>query len=289
MHEHEIDLPCDAPDEALAFLVDRLGFRPERLVPADDPALAVVSGHGLRFHLRRGPEPSTQVDALSFETRVYHSPVTFQVGRAGMLYRDLAPDRLGGHWIASQIRIPEGGPVADRVHAHEVEFQLIHCLAGWVEVVYEGQGAPLMMRPGDGVLQPPGIRHRVLSASDGLEVFELTGPSVHTTIFDPDLELPGSEQPDGSWGGQRFVHYQSGGDETEVFDTGISAATGGAFDVQLRRGDLEPLIRESRILYALEGTGTWEGAPLAAGDLVFLPGGCAAAAAGDLAWLQLTW
>ena len=33
-------------------------------------------------------------------------------GRAGMLYRDLIPGRLGGRFIASHISIPEGGPVA---------------------------------------------------------------------------------------------------------------------------------------------------------------------------------
>ena len=41
------------------------------------------------------------------------------VGRAGMLYRDLIPDRLGGAIVASHIRIPEGGPVGDSVHFHQ--------------------------------------------------------------------------------------------------------------------------------------------------------------------------
>jgi len=34
-------------------------------------------------------------------------------GRAGMLYRDLIPNRLGGRFIASHIRIPDAGPVPD--------------------------------------------------------------------------------------------------------------------------------------------------------------------------------
>ena len=42
------------------------------------------------------------------------------VGRAGMLYRDLLPGRLGGCFIASHIRIPEVGPVPDNVHFHQV-------------------------------------------------------------------------------------------------------------------------------------------------------------------------
>ena len=44
------------------------------------------------------------------------------VGRAGMRYRDLVPDRLDGAFIASHIRILEGGPVADYVHHHKIRF-----------------------------------------------------------------------------------------------------------------------------------------------------------------------
>ena len=35
------------------------------------------------------------------------------VGRAGMRYRDLIPDRQGGVFIASPIHIADGGPVPD--------------------------------------------------------------------------------------------------------------------------------------------------------------------------------
>jgi len=55
------------------------------------------------------------------------------VGRAGMLYRDLLPDRAGGSLIVSLIRIEEGGEVPDWVHYHRVRFQLIYIVCGWVE------------------------------------------------------------------------------------------------------------------------------------------------------------
>ena len=42
-----------------------------------------------------------------------------------MQYRDLIPGRLGGPYIASQLRIPNGGPVPDYVHHHHIIFQLI--------------------------------------------------------------------------------------------------------------------------------------------------------------------
>src|SRR5262245_16952015 len=63
-------------------------------------------------------------------------------GRAGMMYRDLIPDRLGGKLIASHIRIIDGGEVADSVHYHKINFQVIYCLKGTIRVVYEDQGEP---------------------------------------------------------------------------------------------------------------------------------------------------
>ena len=48
------------------------------------------------------------------------------VGRAGMRYRDLLPDRWGGRFIASHITIPSGGDVADWVHHHRIRFQVIY-------------------------------------------------------------------------------------------------------------------------------------------------------------------
>ena len=98
-------------------------------------------------------------------------------GRAGMQYRDLIPGRLGGRFIASHIRIPQGGPVPDYVHFHKVRFQTIYCKTGWAKLVYEDQGEPFLLEAGDCVLQPPEIRHRVLESSDGLEVVEIACPA----------------------------------------------------------------------------------------------------------------
>src|SRR5471032_285976 len=71
------------------------------------------------------------------------------VGRAGMEYRDLIPGRLGGRFVASQIRIREGGPVPDYVHFHKIRFQMIYCLTGWARLVYEDQGEPFLLEAGD--------------------------------------------------------------------------------------------------------------------------------------------
>jgi mannose-6-phosphate isomerase-like protein (cupin superfamily) len=115
-----------------------------------------------------------------------------------------------------------------------------------VQVVYEDQGPPFWMEPGDCVLQPPGIRHRVLEASPALEVVEVGCPAEHETLVDPHLALPTvpSETPPArTWNGQRFV-WSRAADRTwapwhtpgfDAADTGISDATSGLVGVRLVR------------------------------------------------------
>ena len=127
-----------------------------------------------------------------------------------MMYRDLVPGRQGGAMIASHIRIPRGGPVPDYVHYHGgIHFQLIYCYKGWVRLVYEDQGPPFVMHVGDCVLQPPGIRHRVLECSDNFEVVEVGSPAEHETRVDHDLELPTSSvDRQRLFSGQQFHFHQ---------------------------------------------------------------------------------
>ena len=127
------------------------------------------------------------------------------IGRAGMAYRDLIPGRLGGSIIASHIRIPDAGPVPDMVHYHLVGFQLIYCYSGWVRLVYEDQGPAFVLAAGDCVIQPPQIRHRVLEASENLQVIEIGVPAEHVTTVDHEMTLPNATiNPDRDFSGQRF-------------------------------------------------------------------------------------
>jgi quercetin dioxygenase-like cupin family protein len=159
-----------------------------------------------------------------------------------MLYRDLIPSRLGGRYIASHITIPVGGPVSDWVHYHRVAFQMIAVRRGWVRVVYEDQGVPFVMEPGDLVLQPPEIRHRVLESSPGLEVVEITCPALHETFADHEMNLPNDcIDRERSFGGQGFLRHiakQVGWapfERGEAQETAMREATRGLADVRTTR------------------------------------------------------
>jgi quercetin dioxygenase-like cupin family protein len=273
----EMVLPCPKLAPSLAFFTERLGFRIETIFPAEDPQVATLFGHGLRIRLEPRPgdpgvlrlkvaEPSwagimeapngTRIELCADKglvvppaapkflvVRADEGPAPGE-GRAGMVYRDLIPGRLGERFIASHITIPEGGPVADWVHYHKVRFQMIFCRRGWVRVVYEDQGPDFVLKAGDCVLQPPEIRHRVLESSAGLEVVEIGCPALHETWADHDLQLPtGALRPERPFEGQRFLRHRA---ETapwrpdaatgfERQDTGMAAATQGFADVYVLR------------------------------------------------------
>lgn len=284
-------IPCRDLDSTLAFFREQLGFRIELISPADSPTTVVLSGHGTSVRLQRtdadvapgtlhllcddlplvgevelvapngtriewiAADPPVVVPALhqSFVVSRMSDSAGFGTGRAGMQYRDLVPDRQGGRFIASHIRIPEGGPVPDYVHFHKVRFQMIFVRSGWVRVIYEDQGESFVMEAGDCVLQPPTIRHRVLESSDNLEVIEIGCPADHDTIAEHTITLPtGQELPEREYGGQLFVRHRASEARWTPFrfdgfvqqDLGIGSAThglAGARVVRPENGDAWPL------------------------------------------------
>jgi quercetin dioxygenase-like cupin family protein len=229
-------------DRAIEDLREQ-GFRLDLIYPADEPRVA---------SLRRGedsvvvkapgvPVLPTGLPLFRPEFVLTRSGAQPGRGRAGMLYRDLIPGRLGGRYVASHISITEGGPVSDWVHFHRVAVQLIVVRSGWVKLVYEDQGDPFVMRAGDVVLQPPLIRHQVLESSPGLEVVEVTAPALHETFADHELALPNGAARARDFSGQRFVHHVAetapwtpfaGG---EAQETAIAGATAGAAEVRIVR------------------------------------------------------
>ena len=322
----EVVVPCIELDPTLAFFTSELGFRIEMITPADNPNTAIISGYGLRLCLRvggsgkdvllrlssatRSPQllqapNGTQVEIISATSQVvlpplqealviseFASDASWTVGRAGMRYRDLIPNRLGGAFIASHIHIPRGGPVPDYVHYHRISFQMIYCKSGWVRVVYEDQGEPFVMQAGDCVLQPPEIRHRVLESSDNLEVIEIGSPAEHETFAEHTITLPTSTlRPDRDFSGQKFVRHIASESPWlpwrypgfEARNTGIDQATAGLASALTVRANKSASIHESNhqhqlmFMFVLSGSASLEVADrkqatkLNAGSSVTLP------------------
>ncbi len=245
----EIELVCTELGPALDLLRGS-GFRLDVIYPADSLETAILTKDGATVRLTTRPGASLCDELPPFQPEFVLTPATGRSGegRAGMLYRDLIPGRLGGRYIASHITIPEGGPVSDWVHYHRVQFQMIYVRSGWVRVVYEDQGEPFVMESGDLVLQPPEIRHRVLESSPGLEVIEVSCPALHPTFADHGMELPNSRGDSArSFSGQRFLHHIASHAVWTPFlageaqETGIHEATGGLAQVRTIRTARVPL------------------------------------------------
>jgi quercetin dioxygenase-like cupin family protein len=258
----ETDFVIDCPDlsEALEFFTERLGFDLSMIMPADSPRVAVVSKNGASIRLEQkgwyGAEP--QLDRSEPANHGGLSPNAdtnivvrrldeggWSTGRAGMEYRDMIPGRFGGRVAASHIRLTRGGSVPDYVHYHKIAFQVIYCLRGGIRVVYEDQGEPFWLRPGDCVLQPPEIRHHVLECEANSEVIEVGLPAVHETWVDKALNLPNCKDPqDREFSGQKFVRFVAAQSVCQPFpetsitalDTGIFDATLGAANVRVFNG-----------------------------------------------------
>jgi quercetin dioxygenase-like cupin family protein len=277
----EREIVCEDLSLALDDL-RRQGLRLDLIYPADDPHTAILSGDGrtVRLTTRPGaPAVSNELAPFRPEFILTRADGSGGQGRAGMVYRDLIPGRLGGRYIASHITIPDGGPVADWVHYHRVAVQLIAVAKGWVRVVYEDQGEPFVMEAGDLVLQPPGIRHRVLESSAGLEVVEISAPAVHETCADHELELPnGRGDPERLFGGQRFLRHVAAKSDA----IGLAEETGGlagARSIRLPAGQgIEVPAHDGELVFGfvMEGSGRLgfgDGHALGTADAFVIPPG----------------
>lgn len=174
------------------------GYRIDMILPSDAPRELLLTRGENRVLLRS-------------KNRIHSVNADWVTGRAGMQYRDLLPGRLQGRVVASAIRLTSGGDVQDYVHYHKIDVQVIYCKKGRIKVVYEDQGEPFWLEPGDLVLQPPEIRHRVLECTAGAEVIEVTSPAEHETWVDHYLELPNDNvDRERLFSGQRFYRHVHG-------------------------------------------------------------------------------
>jgi len=123
----------------------------------------------------------------SFKFSVSHidnSPFKNDGLRPFFQYRDLGiRDATNGAVMAHVIRAKPGMAVHPERHHHEVQFQMVYVLKGWVRFNYEGVGE-ITLQAGSCVHQPPGIRHTELAHSDDLELLEIVMPADFATATD---------------------------------------------------------------------------------------------------------
>lgn len=106
-------------------------------------------------------------------------PRDFAAGlRSYARYRDLGISQAtAGAAVAHVIKFVP--PCTDEVrqwHTHDVEFQMIYVLRGWITTEMEGR-KPEKMLVGSVWIQPPKIKHRVIDYSEDCEVLEIVMPA----------------------------------------------------------------------------------------------------------------
>jgi hypothetical protein len=151
-----------------------------------------------RTSRRRPPGKSRALPAAKAKTKTkprplprqrfavsHHRDQDFQTGlRRYAQYRDLGMnDATGGMVQAHVIRfVPPCRPEeVSKRHYHDVDFQMVYVLKGWIKTELEGQGE-ITMRAGSAWIQPPRIEHVVLDYSDDCEVLEIVLPADFKTV-----------------------------------------------------------------------------------------------------------
>jgi hypothetical protein len=99
-------------------------------------------------------------------------------------YRDLGvADASSGLARAHVIRLigPCEPDVVSKLHFHDVDFQMVYVLKGWVKTYMEGVGET-MFRTGSSWTQPPRIKHLIMDYSDDVELLEIILPADFKTV-----------------------------------------------------------------------------------------------------------
>jgi len=99
-------------------------------------------------------------------------------------YRNLGiADATHGLAQAHVIRLigPCNPAEVSKLHFHDVEFQMVYVLKGWVKTYMEGQGETLM-KEGSCWTQPPRIKHLIMDYSDDVELLEVILPAEFKTV-----------------------------------------------------------------------------------------------------------
>ena len=99
-------------------------------------------------------------------------------------YRDLGiADATHGLARAHVIRLigPCNPEEVSKLHFHDVEFQMVYVLKGWVKTYMEGVGETTYQQNACWT-QPPKIRHLIMDYSDDVELLEVILPADFKTV-----------------------------------------------------------------------------------------------------------
>ncbi len=133
---------------------------------------------------KRAAKPAARAKPQRFVVSHYR-PGAFEAGlRRYAKYRDLgiaaATNGLARAHVIKMIPPCDPAEVSKR-HYHDVDFQMIYVLKGWIKGRYEGAGT-VTMREGSCWLQPPKIKHAVLDYSNDCELLEIILPADFETV-----------------------------------------------------------------------------------------------------------
>jgi len=134
----------------------------------------------------RAPAPAKRTRPKQKIAVSHHREEDFKADglRAYAQYRDLGiADATGGLARAHVIRLqgPCNPEEVSKLHFHDVDFQMVYVLKGWVKTYMEGLGET-MYRENSSWTQPPRIRHMILDYSDDVELLEVILPADFETV-----------------------------------------------------------------------------------------------------------
>jgi mannose-6-phosphate isomerase-like protein (cupin superfamily) len=129
----------------------------------------------------RAPAPAKKARPKQRVAISHHREEDFKADglRAYAKYRDLGiVEATHGLARAHVIRLigPCNPDEVSKLHYHDVEFQMVYVLKGWVKTYMEDVGETTF-QVGSSWTQPPKIRHLIMDYSDDVELLEVILPA----------------------------------------------------------------------------------------------------------------
>jgi hypothetical protein len=153
---------------------------PDRKAAAKSVARKKIKSRG------RAPAPAKRARPKQRVAVSHHREEDFKADglRTYAKYRDLGiAEASNGLARAHVIRLvgPCNPAEVSKLHFHDVEFQMVYVLKGWVKTYMQGQGETLMQE-GSAWTQPPRIKHLIMDYSDDVELLEVILPADFKTV-----------------------------------------------------------------------------------------------------------